>query len=374
MAALFVVFHHAYTEVVAERLPAQLPDFVRQITDWLGYGQLGVAIFIVLSGYCLMVPVVREVGELRGGTFQYLKRRARRILPPYYSALLLSLLLIAIVPGMDKVQGYHWDVALPAFTPGVIISHLLLAHNLNVGWLDAIDPPMWSIATEWQIYFLLPLLLLPVWRRFGNLVTVAVAFLIGLFPHFAFGVGDFACPWFLGLFALGMAAASLNFRPAFSIAQLNEWSARFCLFIILVFLGTVVLEKGWLWDHLYIMDTLFGLAAASLLVFCTGHLQNRQEEHPFILKFLEKPVPVLLGGFSYSLYLVHYPVLSLFHLLLRPLGLSDLAVLVILLSAGVVISLLIAYLFHLLFERPFLSGPGKQTARPRSSTADSTAA
>ena len=77
-------------------------------------------------------------------------------------------------------------MALPAFTPGVIVSHLLLIHNFNPDWHSKIDYPMWSVATEWQIYFLFPLVLLPVWKRFGAAAAVGAGFLIGLVPLFLF--------------------------------------------------------------------------------------------------------------------------------------------------------------------------------------------
>src|SRR5215218_948233 len=74
----------------------------------------------------------------------------------------------------------------------------------------SINMAHWSVATEWQIYFLFPLLLLPLWRRFGSACAVAAAAVVGLLPHFLLPESrnlDWACPWFLGLFAMGMAVA-----------------------------------------------------------------------------------------------------------------------------------------------------------------------
>ena len=52
--------------------------------------------FIVLSGYSLMIPAARNGGELVGGFRRYIFRRARRILPPYYAALICSIALILV--------------------------------------------------------------------------------------------------------------------------------------------------------------------------------------------------------------------------------------------------------------------------------------
>lgn len=352
LAALYVVLTHACLEVTRDHTFTEFPFFIQKITDWLGFGAVAVDIFIVLSGYCLMLPVARSKGKkLHGGVSQYLFRRARRILPPYYIALVLSLLLIAIVPGMNQIEGKLWDMALTAFTPSCIVSHLLLVHNLT-GCLFTIDPPMWSVAIESQIYFLFPLLLLPVWRRFGNIITIIVGFVIGLSPHFLLHKGDTSCPWFLGLFTLGMVAAVFNVSYSIPPKQLSRWSLALCVFTLTLFLLAIrtMCSK-------YITDTLAGFTTAFLLVFLTNHCyQFAQSPKPFLLKLMESPGAVLLGTFSYSLYLIHFPILSLFHLWIRPLHLSAIEQLALLLTVGTLISIILSYIFHLLFERRFMPG------------------
>ena len=174
LAALYVVLHHAYYGLTAE---AALPPLAAHLTYWLYLGRSAVDIFIVLSGYCLMLPVVRA-GRLRGSFADFMRRRARRILPPYYAALGVCLLAIAVLPPLHDLSHPNalWNEALPAFTPGIIASHLLLIHNFASAWHSRIDYPMWSVATEWQIYFLFPLVLLPIWQRWGSAASAAAAF------------------------------------------------------------------------------------------------------------------------------------------------------------------------------------------------------
>ena len=73
------------------------------------------------------------------------------------------------------------------------------------------------------------------------------------------------------------------------------------------------------------------------------------------MRFLESRPLVAIGTFSYSLYLVHVPVLSWCHSLLVSPGLSPTSVVLSLIVVGVGASIAVAYVFHLLFERPFLS-------------------
>ncbi len=368
LAALYVVLHHAYYGLTAE---ASLPPLVTRLTYWLYLGRSAVDIFIVLSGYCLMLPVVRSgAGRLQGGVLRFLQRRARRILPPFYAAMGVTLLLIALVPALHDLSHPDalWSEALPAFTPGVIVSHLLVIHNFDPRWHSKIDYPMWSVATEWQIYFLFPLLLLPLWRRFGSAAAVAAAFLIGFallvlfFDRFS-GVS----PQFLGLFALGMAAADLNFSPKISLFLCRERLSWGWLAALLV-AGLVVVS---LWHTswplaLAVKDVLVGAATACLLVFCTRHLTRRHEtataqsvsdrrDTPPVLRLLESRPAIELGVFSYSLYLIHAPVLAVCQSFVRQRGLSPTLGLTLMLGAGVPLALLCSYLFHLVFERPFLS-------------------
>src|SRR5207237_1181285 len=109
----------------------------------------------------------------------------------------LSTLLIVLVPMMQTPSGTFWDDALPALRPGPLLSHLLVIHNLSPDWVHKINGPLWSVATEWQIYFVFPALLLPFWRRWNALPTILLAFAVGYAPHFLGGESlDPASPWF----------------------------------------------------------------------------------------------------------------------------------------------------------------------------------
>ena len=108
-------------------------------------------------GDCLMMGIVRNQGVLKEGLKTYVKRRAIRIIPPYYAAIAVSLAITAVLETTLVKGPPNWS----DFQPDLLISHLLLIHNFHHDWIHAIDPPMWSVAVEWQIYFLLPLVLLP---------------------------------------------------------------------------------------------------------------------------------------------------------------------------------------------------------------------
>jgi peptidoglycan/LPS O-acetylase OafA/YrhL len=67
-----------------------------------------------------------------------------------------------------------------------------------------------------------------------------------------------------------------------------------------------------------------------------------------------------VGIFSYSLYLIHFPVQEvLWQHLIAPLGLSRGAGFALMGGAGTVLILFLAYCFYWVFERPFCNQSSK---------------
>jgi peptidoglycan/LPS O-acetylase OafA/YrhL len=353
-AALYVVLFHA---VVGFAVDLSGPARVFRLA--FGFGHEAVAIFIVLSGYCLMLPVTRSAEQqLKGGFWGYLGRRAFRILPPYFAALALSLLLIRGVPVLAHA-GTHtiWDDSLPGFGRGSLATHLLLIHNWFPDWAYQINGPLWSVATEWQIYFFFPLLLLPIWRRAGLCLMLASAAALGYAPLiFAQAPARHAVPWYLLLFALGMSAAGVGFshgrterwlreRVSFSKLSLALWS--FCA------LAGTLGARIW-FRFLPLTDLLVGSATAALLVHCT-HQVRAGARRGLVLRALESRALVGVGHFSYSLYLTHLPIVALCFFGLRALGLNSPPLLAgCMIATSLPASLLVAYGFYWAVERHFL--------------------
>ncbi len=355
LAALYVVFYHAYCTSDCSTLGWRhtLPPLLEKLLRWLLHGNVGVDIFIVLSGFCLMLPVATHPQrQLEGGIARYVARRARRILPPYFAVVLLSLALIALVPALGKKADVYWDSALPAFTPDVLLSHLFVFHNVSPDWSSKINYPLWSVATEWQIYFFLPLLILPLWRRLGIAVAVAAACLVGLLPHFLFhGKYDVAYPHFLGLFAIGAAGAVIGTTHE---PRRIPWGAIAAVAWIPLLLAMQFRHEVFVLYRIA-MDFTVGFATMALLIY-GAHCTRREEKAASpVLSFLEAPATMWLGAISYSLYLIHAPVLASLHVVTRSLQWPSLPTLFVLVGLGVPLSLLAALGFHHLCEKPFLT-------------------
>ncbi|HKO51869.1 MAG TPA: acyltransferase [Polyangiaceae bacterium] len=359
LAALYVVLFHAGDCFLDAERP--LHGFARNVQRGLSFGHDAVAVFIVLSGYCLMLPVARADGVLVRGVPDYIARRAWRILPPYFAALLGSLLLIAVSPVLQTPTKTIWADSFPAFEFGPIASHLLLIHNLFPAWIHTINGPLWSVATEWQIYFFFPFFLLPIWRRWGAGASLLFAFALGSALTFiAPAAANSAATWYLGLFGLGMCAAGIGFasRPAETwLRERVPWGWVCLAMLAAVACGVTVLIKYWFRFMPY-SDALVGAATASTLLYLTPHaMRPAEQQKPLLLRLLSSGPLVALGRFSYSLYLTHLPIVALCYFHLHRRDLSPNAEMLSLIALSLPASLLFSYAFFWVFERRFVGAP-----------------
>ncbi len=136
-------------------------------------GYLGVAIFFVISGYCIHLSHMRNS---RDGWTVFFIRRWFRIYPAYLFAIALFMF---IPPWGGPWMNFDRLTQLSA--------NLLAVQNL---WKDlrfGINPSFWSIAAEIQLYLIYPLLLALVrrtgWRR-ALFLAASLELLLRLMPFF----------------------------------------------------------------------------------------------------------------------------------------------------------------------------------------------
>jgi peptidoglycan/LPS O-acetylase OafA/YrhL len=352
LAAYVVFINHAYAQVWMSRQMPSPPWFLSPFTYSMVAGHLSVTVFIVISGFCLMLPVVRAGDRLRGGTMGFLKRRARRILPPYYGAVALCLVLIWTIIG--KPTGTLWDFPIHV-SRVAIISHLLLVQDLFA--TSRINYVFWSIAVEWHIYFLFPVLVWS-WRRYGPAITVSTALVLGYALRLGFAHARIAraAPHYLGLFALGMLAAYLiqSDQPAsVRVRDRFPWGRISVACVALV----CVLTGIWGWelatDRFHFIDLPIGIVTMCVLVLTSRDPGN------FVTRFVSWKPLVFIGTFSYSVYLIHAPLLQvLWQYGLTPARLGPVAMFLALMGPGALVVLGVSYAFFRVFEEPFMRQSG----------------
>jgi peptidoglycan/LPS O-acetylase OafA/YrhL len=289
-------------------------------------GRAPVVFFFVLSGYVLALSLLRPDAP---GPAVFALRRTLRLLPPVAGAVLLSAGLRALFYQGPILDG-GWDVrdlwSEPVGLSMLARQALLLGAD---GWFT-LDIPLWSLVHEWRLSLVFPLVLL-FRRRVALLLAAALALhaaavAAGVVPN-AVQLGPrvqstvLASAYFVLPFAAGAALAFGGGRLALrGRARWAAWAG---------FAAAAALP----WDLGYIA------ASAALIVLVRG---------PGLLpRALAAPAPLWLGRVSFSLYLVHMPVLAAAvhatHGLLPPWGA---------LAVGVPASLLAAAAFHAWVEAP----------------------
>jgi peptidoglycan/LPS O-acetylase OafA/YrhL len=347
LAALYVVLDHAWLQTVTVSPAGPLPQWAQLAEMLLDYGKFAVTFFIAISGFCLMLPVVRNEGSLgAGGGKRFFVRRARRILPPYYATLVLSIMLVV---GFITNRSHNpYEVALPTTAAG-ILSHIFLVHNLHALTITQINPPLWSIAVECQIYLLFPFLI-EVRRRYGMLVVLAgtyvAAFTLESMIEGTPYVG--LLPLFLFVFALGMFAAEEALGPR---KKIYIWLGCAMTGVMAVMLLTPRLRD------LALVEAVVGIVAMCGLIVCGQWPGNP------LARVATWPPIAGIGIFSYSLYLIHFPLQEvLWQHLILPLGLGRGAGFALIGGVGTALILLLAYGFYWVFERPFCNQASRVNA------------
>jgi peptidoglycan/LPS O-acetylase OafA/YrhL len=343
LAALYVVLYHIFLRAF-HGYPARHAPFW---ATWFSYGRFAVVVFIVLSGFSLALSPARHGWRL-DGVRQYARRRARRILPAYWAALLFSLAvawLIVPQPG-DGVPD-----AKSVVVYGLLVQNVVGAHSPNGAF--------WSMAVEAQLYLLFPLLLLIVRRRLAivmvagvTLVAVAVDVIgsrvAGLDTYVIHSPPDLAA-----LFAVGVLTAGIVGASRASRSRPWAWLALAAVAPVLAMIS--VQGYAWTVDHLFWVDLALGPAIACLLAaLATGRPVP-------LLRLLDARPIRTLGMCSYSLYLTHAPIVVLVYEKVVA-GRVAQGVPAFLVTAAVVLPVTIGFAraFAAVFEIPFLT-----QSRPR---------
>jgi peptidoglycan/LPS O-acetylase OafA/YrhL len=185
LAALSVVCFHVWLY----RFPD--PTHIRRaglLDDVLSDFRLGLILFFVLSGYLLYRGFARAA--LRGAApvdlGVYALRRAARILPAYYLAMLGTFVLLW---GAGNTPG----VRLPA--GGDLVLFAFFAQNYSTHTILTFNPVTWTLCLEVLFYALLPLLGVVGYRWSRGRARRQAALLLGMI---AFGVAWNGAAYLLG--------------------------------------------------------------------------------------------------------------------------------------------------------------------------------
>lgn len=281
-------------------------------------GNIGVAIFLVLSGFLLYLPFVRaNTSATPNRSFQsFWWRRFLRIYPAYWLVYFVQVVFFDINRPPD---------AETALTHILLLGNYLYGGRQIFGGLDV----GWTLSLEMSFYLALPLVAWLV-RRVGSPKTTAdkfrnefiwIALIVMLGPAYRLlaTIGDVAVykrqwlPGYADWFGLGMLLAVLRvYRehggriPAFLAFLQRRPLATFAMAFTLLFATAHIglpLTFGAVPDDSVQLLALFN-GIASFLFLIPFTLSKGRNDH-WALTPLYHPIMVWLGVISYGIYLWH---------------------------------------------------------------------
>ena len=333
----------------------------------LGFGHIGVNLFLVLSGFCLYWPFVKGGGRREPTLWEFTRKRCRRILPPYY----VTLMLCGAVPLVQALR--HQDGPGLRFILDWLLLHALMLHNTRPSYVLSVNGALWSLALEFQLYILFPVLV-EAYRRFnarGVLLAALLActafrlFLVR--GHFLLDDDDYGYVLAYSIFGRGFEFA-LGMWTALMVARHYAERKSPLLWADALLPGVVVplaIFDGRHGQFRTLTDAMWGILFAALLL-----AGSRAETR--LHRALSHRLLVRLGLFSYSVYLIHLPLV----IALGGYGVgrfSNTGRVLFMLLMVVPLVLGLGYGFHLLFERPFLDGPRDRDRPPMPPPGDTVA-
>jgi peptidoglycan/LPS O-acetylase OafA/YrhL len=360
VAALSIVAYHALRTI-----DFQHSALNQQTGNLYFYLSTGVQLFFVLSGFLLFLPYARVMlqGQPLPSARRFYQRRALRILPAYW----VALVVLALLPTSEHTA---------PLGIGTLVTHVLMIHDMFPVFNRDLEGPFWTLAVEVQFYVLLPLLAVMLAKIVGSSRSHA-RLLCGLLTLLALalglraldmaladqlppsGAGGFLTSFmyatmgtqgkFLEVFILGMLCSAIYVMSvemsAFSLRQ-----QRRCAWLLLLLALAVIIalalphgSPGGASAALvrfgdFINPLLVGLGYSILLLaILWGGTAIRGVFELAPLRFI--------GLISYSLYLWHLPVL---HAMIPAFVEAPMTLRI----AG---AFVFAYLSYQLVERPFLN-------------------
>lgn len=314
--------------------------------DPYSLGNLGVAVFFLLSGFLIMQSMLNWLNKPEPRFAGFFADRVARIMTPYVPALVLITILNVALIHTDHGQGGGVNTGVLAFLGNLLLLQdhaifqgLELAH-LDVAW--RIRPyntaePFWTVAIEMWIYVSMGLFIFCVLKRerldrWLGAALVAIALPVFIWNAAAGGGKSLSLIWLLG----AIAGYLFHMWRANGYANIRSIASMVTLFATIALIG----RAGKIGFHPYDFQTATLMA---MIMFGVLALLMCVKSTPAVLRQSVN----FLASYSYSLYLIHNTVLIL---VLEHVRTESAWVQV---AIAVVAAHCFAYLLYVAFERHY---------------------
>lgn len=350
LAALWVFLYHVQDNLRDTSL------FLYSIAQ---YGNLGVPMFFVISGFVITYSAESTLKKQQSPLF-FLKKRFLRIYPVFWASVLLVILLPYTVEVLSMLKSGRYqepvnliyEYSLSEWAHFLMLTKVFFA---NTGYLPAefsqINAVYWTIAIEFQFYLIVCLGLY--FRRYYRhfIVLMSVLSFINMLNPLGVNYGLFIHYW--PSFCIGIALAYvfkarwIQGRIAVNKARIG-WGVLSLTCILCIWLLTND-PSEYLWFALLFASLLWMISPIENVLVKLEHFGGKAAK--FLLGAF-----VALGAMSYSVYLLHGKLQFLSALFVRQI-VNESSLAFVLLT--ILLTLFLCYPFYLLVERPFMSSSYK---------------
>ena len=310
------------------------------------FGHQAVMFFFLLSGFVIHLKYSKNIAERLNSTFSffpYIRNRFKRIYPPLVFAILLTFIL-DIIGSKFGFLIYQKNTPIELINQNINFNHsfinllgnLFLFANSKVEIWGS-NSPMWSLKLEWWFYLIYPIFIYFNSKSINKgFAFVFFLFLLSLFiSDFTFlnSVLKSFSFWFLGTLLADIYTNRIKIKHSFLMV--------FIIFIPIAILFPQITNNDFGNDLFWVIGFLGFLN--SMFYF---------QECGWNFKYLNKLS--WLGNCSYTMYIIHFPILVFFNGILlnyyRELPRSQGFI-----YLSVIIIVAISYGLHYLIEKPFVT-------------------
>jgi peptidoglycan/LPS O-acetylase OafA/YrhL len=335
-------YHYGVSSMLNKLFKIEFTEIFAMIGAWYA-----VPLFFLISGFCIHLSQLKQnsiLGTQNLKLLPYIKNRFWRIYPTYFILLLFSCSISAI--GGGKISKTDFFI------------HISLCQCFSAKYFNSINLVLWTISVEFLFY-----LLYPTWyflrTKFGLnqalFISASVSVISCLITTYFFNYDILTNKYFIlniwggWCFGAWLCEKLVNDEAKF-LKDKIWWSTGFLILITFYF------SKVYQWAGLIRYNLIILLWGWLLVPFIS--LEDKIEINKNKVIKLVIKILVAIGVSSYSLYMLHEPLMSLRNLILLSVVSNKLRLII-----GVIwffATFFIAWVSFQLFEKPFISFRSKK--------------
>ena len=336
-ASMVFFYHYGLTRTINKIIHSNIPDIIEIIGS-----TYAVPLFFLISGFCIHLSQLKLNEKTKTDKLDlanYFNRRFWRIYPCY-------LIILLMACSFHSISGEKVDVL-------DFIFHVFILQGLTVKYFNSINLVLWTITTEILFYCLYP-----IWYSIRNKIGIhwalVISLLVSIFSWTVVGL-EFNCElkpvrlFILNIWVGWCFGAWLCEEVVLNKKRLDKniywWVAGGILFVLNYLIGSVsrfqfatanisIVLWAWVIVPFLRLETTIDKFKENGLAY-------------FVIKIL-----ISIGLSSFSLYLIHEPLMNFRNAILANINSEKLR---LLLGAGwLIFTFIVAWFSYELFEKPFL--------------------